>query len=417
MHKQPCTGGVALRGQPRKGGRSDEEALVLGVLIVFAFAMVVAGCGKEEQTTTSAAPTTTALQTTTTRAETTTSAVESTTSTNAQGAWKFTFNTFFPATNKIAIVGEMWQAEITKRTNGAVQFDYLPGASLTAANKVYDGVVTGISDLGFSCITYTPGVFPVMELLDMPNGYPLGYAATMAVNDFYNNFKPAEFDDVHVFCFYATGPQVLFTTKKPVRTLADVKGLVLRSTGVGANIAKLLGAEGYAAPQNEAYELMSKGVIDGSIAPREVLLGWKQAEVVKYVTQCFSIGSVTTMYLVMNKDKWEALPPEIQKVFTDVSQEYIEYWAKVSSAYDYDAMEFFRQQPGREVIDLSEEEGAKWKAAVRPMIDEKLKAIDDATHGYEKYLLDRIAYWTKNAVDEKECSAWVKDNIKSPSAK
>ena len=106
----------------------------------------------------------------------------------------------------------------------------------------------------------------------------------------------------------------------------------------GATIASRLGAEGYAAPQNEAYELMSKGVIDGSIAPREVLAGWKQAEVVNYVTNCFSIGSVTTMYLVMNKDKWDALPPDIQQVFTDVSNEYVEYWAKVSSAYDYDAM-------------------------------------------------------------------------------
>ena len=119
----------------------------------------------------------------------------------------------------------------------------LPGASLTAANKVYDGVVTGISDLGFSCIAYTPGIFPVMELLDMPNGYPLGYAATKAVNDFYNNFKPEEFDKVHVLAFYATGPQVVFTTKKPVKSLEDVKGLVLRSTGVGANIAKALGAD------------------------------------------------------------------------------------------------------------------------------------------------------------------------------
>ena len=119
-------------------------------------------------------------------------------------------------------------------------------------------------------------------------------------------------------------------------------------------IAKALGAEGYAAAQNEAYELMSKGVIDGSIAPREVLLGWKQAEVVKYVTNCFSIGSITTMYLVMNKDKWDALPPDVQQVFTDVSNEYIEYWAKVVlGATTTTPWSSSRQQPGREVIDLS----------------------------------------------------------------
>lgn len=371
-----------------------KRALTFGLVLVVILAMGLVACGDED------------------------AAEGGDGSSYAEGTWKFTFNTFFPATNNIAIVGEMWQAEITKRTNGAVQFEYLPGASLTAANKVYDGVVTGISDIGFSCIAYTPGVFPIMELLDYPIGYPQGYVDTMVVNDFYNEFKPAEFDDVHVFCFYGTGPQVFFTTDTPVKTLEDAKGLVIRSTGVGATIAGLLGAEGYAAAQNEAYELLSKGVIDGSIAPREVLLGWKQAEVVKYVTQAFSIGSITTMYMVMNKDKWAELPADIQKVFDEVTAESIEYWAKVSSAYDYDAMVFFKEQPEREVIDLAEEEAAKWKVAVRPMIDEKLAALKTAGFDgdYETFLLERIEHWSDAAVAEEECSAWVKENIKSPSA-
>ncbi len=108
-----------------------KKALILGLVLVFALAMGVAACGEEEETTTTAAPETT---TTTAAPETTTTAAPetTTTSTYAAGQWKFTFNTFFPATNNIAIVGEMWQAEITKRTNGAVEFEYLPGASLTA---------------------------------------------------------------------------------------------------------------------------------------------------------------------------------------------------------------------------------------------------------------------------------------------
>lgn len=186
--------------------------------------------------------------------------------------YKFTYNNFFPPTHNNSILAEMWINEIQKRTNGAVQIAYLPGASLTAANKVYDGVVSGISDIGFSVVAYTLGRFPATELIDLPHGYPSGYAATKASNDYYNNFKPAEFNDVHVFYFYATGPQVVFTTKKPVAKLEDLKGLVLRSTGIGASIATALGASGYAAAQNEALELMNKGVIDGSIAPREVLL-------------------------------------------------------------------------------------------------------------------------------------------------
>lgn len=401
------------------------KALIVGLVLVLAVAMGLAACGEDEETTTTAAaPATTAATTATTAAQqqTTTTAAAQTTTTSgyAEGTWKFTFNTFFPATNNIAIVGEMWQAEITKRTNGAVQFEYLPGASLTKANAVYDGVVTGISDLGFSVFAYTMGTHPVMEFLDYPLGYPQGFVNTMVVNDFYKEFKPAELDDVQLLALYGTGPQVLFTTKKPVKTLADAKGLVIRSTGVGATIAGLLGAEGYAAAQNEAYELLSKGVIDGSIAPREVLLGWKQGEVVKYVTQAFSIGSITTMFLVMNKDKWAELPPDIQQIFTDVSTEYTEHWAKVASAYDYDAMENFKSlADGREVIDLPEAEAAAWKTTIRPMIDEYLATLKTGgnTGDYEAFVLERIDYWMQNAVSEAECSAWVKENVKSPSAK
>ena len=57
--------------------------------------------------------------------------------------YKFTYNNFFPPTHNNSILAEMWINEIQKKTNGAVQISYLPGASLTAPPKVYDGVVTG----------------------------------------------------------------------------------------------------------------------------------------------------------------------------------------------------------------------------------------------------------------------------------
>jgi TRAP-type C4-dicarboxylate transport system substrate-binding protein len=154
-------------------------------------------------------------------------------------AIKLTYNNFFPPTHNNSILAEMWINEIQKRTNGAVTFSYLPGASLTASNKVYDGVVSGISDIGFSVVAYTPGRFSATELIDLPHAYACGYVATMVSNDFYKQFKPAEFKDVQVFYFYATGPQVLFTTKKQVSKLEDLKGMVLRSTGIGAGSLRL----------------------------------------------------------------------------------------------------------------------------------------------------------------------------------
>ncbi len=389
-----------------------KRVLLLGLVLVFALGVVLAACGSGEETT-STSPPTTAGPATTGGASTT---APSTAMTYPAGKWKFTFNTFFPATNKIAIVGEMWMAEITKRTNGAVTFEYLPGASLTAANKVYDGVVTGISDLGFSVFAYTPGIFPVMDLLDYPNGYPAGYVDTHVVNDYFQKFKPAELGKVHPLAFYGTGPQLILTVKKPVKTLEDLKGMVIRSTGVGAAIAKALGAEGYAAAQNEAYELMSKGVIDGSLAPREVLAGWKQAEVVKYVTNCFSVGSITSMYLIMNNDKWNSLPADVQQVFTDVSTEYVEYWAKVASALDANGVAALKAQPGREIIDLGPDEAGKWATAIKPIVDKKIADMKAAglNDDYSAFIAERIKYWTQNQVSEADCLTWVDANVKAP---
>ena len=90
---------------------------------------------------------------------------------------------------------------------------------------------------------------------------------------------------------------------------------------------------------------------------------------------------------------------------------------KVGSAYDYDAMAFFAEQPGRESIELSADESVAWAESVRPMIDEKNTALKDGgfADDYEGFLLDRISYWSENQVSEEECSAWVKENIKSPS--
>jgi len=387
------------------------------VAILLVISLILLGCGQSASPTTSAPPATTGAPVTTPAQATTTA--PSTTAPTSPAApsktYKFTYSNFFPPTHLNSIAAELWIKEINTRTNGAVQIEYFPGGSLTPANKIYDGVTTGISSIGMSVISYTPGRFPASELVEMPHGYKSGYVATMVANDFYKQFKPAEFNDVHVLYFHAHGPGVVFTTKTPVRKLEDLKGLVLRSTGVGASIATALGASGYAAAQNEAYELLSKGVIAGSLSPREVLQGWKQAEVVNYVTNCLDVGYTANMFVVMNKAQWDSLPPDIQKVFTDVSEEWIETHARVWTHYDKSAMDYFMTFPNREVIDLSPDESARWVAQVRPLVD---KYISDITakglpgNEMEQYLAERVKFWNEKTPPEDEVSKWVTDNVK-----
>lgn len=327
---------------------------------------------------------------------------------------KLTYADFFPPTNWNSILAKQWCDEINSRSEGWVEITYYPAGQLAAANKIADAIETGIADIGMSVVSYTMGRFPASELVEMPHNYPDGWTATKAAWDFMNEFDLAEWDNYHLLYFHAHGPQVIYTTKKPVRTLDDLQGLVIRSTGIGAKIVEALGAEGYAASQGDAYELLSKGTIDGSFTPREPLKGWKQAEVVNYVTGTYAIGSTAGFFVAMNKAKWDALPKDIQKIFTDVSKEWVEKHGMSWTAYDKAAIDLFLSMPGKELIELNDTEMARFVAAVQPALQaymEERSAKGLPVDEYEEYLKDRVAYWADRAPSEEECLEWAEENI------
>lgn len=282
---------------------------------------------------------------------------------------RLSYSNFFPPTHIHSQLAEQWCKEVEKRTNGKVVIDYYPGCTLTKANQCYDGVVEGISDIGMSCLAYTRGRFPVMAAVDLPLGYTSGTQATAIANAVVAKFKPAEFDDVKPLYFHAHGPGLLFTAEKPVRTLDDIKGLKIRATGNSAKLVKALGGTPVAKPMPENYQLLQKGVVDGSMHPIESNKGWKLGEVVKFCTESVPVGYTTTMFAVMNKDKWAQLDPETQAIIEQINAE----WSvKHGAAWDEaDAIgRQFLLDKGGKVLPLEAEEAKAWVKAAQPVMDE-----------------------------------------------
>ena len=282
-----------------------------------------------------------------------------------------TYSIFFPATHAQAKAGETWAKEIEKRTGGKVKINIFAGGSLTPADQCFDGVVQGISDIGMSCFAYTRGRLPLLEALDLPMGYPSGMVATLVANDFVKKMNPKELSDVKVLYLHAHGPGLLHT-QKPVSKMADIKGMKIRSTGLYAKIVESLGGVSVAMPQGGTYEALQKGVVQGTLAPMETLKGWKQAQVVKYTTDCTNIGYTTAMFVVMNKKKWEALPKDVQKVFDEVSNEWIAVAGKAWDEADAEGYKYSAEL-GNKVIKLSGKEQAKWAKAVKPVTENYIK--------------------------------------------
>ncbi|CAN2040968.1 TRAP-type transport system periplasmic protein [Candidatus Magnetomoraceae bacterium gMMP-15] len=306
------------------------------------------------------------------------------------------YSIFFPPGHGQCKAGMDWAGEIEKKTNGRVKVTVFPGGTLTKANQCYDGVVTGISDLGMSCFAYTRGRFPVMEALDLPIGYHDGLSATRVANEFYKKFLPKELSKVKILYLHAHGPGRLHT-QEPVRVLEDLNKMKIRSTGLSAKLVKVLGGVPVAMSQGSTYESLQKGVVEGTFGPIEVLKGWRQAEVIKYTTDCYDIGYTTSMFVVMNLAKWKKLPADIQKIFEDVSNEWIDIHGRAWNNLDEEGWKYTLSR-GNQIISLSKEESARWKQAVKPIINEYIdktekkgltgkKYIEQLSHFIEKHMV------------------------------
>ncbi|MCK5696074.1 MAG: TRAP transporter substrate-binding protein [Desulfobacula sp.] len=291
---------------------------------------------------------------------------------NATAKTQFTYANFFPPTHIQSILAESWCKKVEKRTNGEIVIKYFPAGTLTKGPQTYDGVVQGIADIGMTVLAYSRGRFTIASGIDLPLGYKSGVQATAVANAVLNKFQPKEFNDSKIMFLHGHGPGLIHTRDKAVSTMAGLKGLKLRGTGTSGLVAAVLGASPVGKSMRECYQMLQKGVVDGSLHPVEANKGWKLGEVVNFLIENYSTAYTTTFAVFMNKDKWNKLSPATQKTIKDINAEWSVKHGEAWDEADKLGLEFFISQGGK-VVSLSDAESKKWEAAVAPVIDGYIK--------------------------------------------
>ncbi|MGI6449678.1 MAG: TRAP transporter substrate-binding protein [Desulfitobacteriia bacterium] len=285
---------------------------------------------------------------------------------------------FFPANHPAETeLIQPWSKEIAEATEGRVIITSYPSQTLLQADGIYDGVVSGIADLGLSCFSYTRGSFPVLEVFELPGiVYANSQAASKTAWEGIKELNPKEVQDSKLLMVFTTGPGDLYT-KLPVRTLNDLQGLQIRATGLSAKTLEALGAVPVAMAQSEAYESLAKGVVQGNLGPIEVLQGWKQAEVTDYLTLTPFLYN-TLFFVSMNINQWNSLDSQDQEAIERISEKYfaevaIELWDSQNES----ALKYAVDEKGMTVINLSPEEQAKWISQVKPIQDNYVAQMNE----------------------------------------
>ena len=307
---------------------------------------------------------------------------------------------FFPGPTLQSKTLEQFCRDLEKRTNGQVKVDYFTGGSLLKAPAMFDGVVNGIADIGYAHVYYTSGRMPVIEACGLPVGFPTGWVASQAFNDFYQEFQPKDFDKVKILWMNASPGTSITTAKKPIRKLEDLKGLTIRAPGIAGEVIKALGGTPAPTPMIEVYDAIAKGVIDGETSNFETLAAFRFAEVVKYTTSVWQINNLYPFYCAMNKKTYNKLPPEIQTIFDKLVGEYKERYIMMWNAIDF-LGKGFGLKKGVEFIELPASELPRWQNAVKPAIDVYVKRMTgkgfskSEVNGWISFLKERSDFWAK----------------------
>jgi TRAP-type C4-dicarboxylate transport system substrate-binding protein len=282
------------------------------------------------------------------------------------GPVTLSYANFPPAPTFPCVQMERWKTEVEKRTNGQVAIKTYPGGTLLGAKEMMDGVIAGQADIGNLCMAYQPGRFIVTNATSLPLGIPDARTGSLVLWELYKKYKPEAFGQVKVLTMFTTAPANIMS-KTPVRSLADIQGMDLRASGGAAQILKAWGANQVGMPMSATPEALQKGVVQGLFSSLEVMKDLKFAESCRYVTMTDTV--IYPFAVVMNMDRWQALPADVQKVMEDLATEQAEWTGTYMDQHVKDSMEWSVKEHNVEVIHLDAKAKAAW--------DQKLQFITE----------------------------------------
>ena len=216
-----------------------------------------------------------------------------------------------------------WAAEVEKATGGRVKIEFTT-TSLGAPPRQFDLVRDGVADFAMGVHGYTPDRFILAQVAELPflsdSAEALSvalwrlHASTFAAKDEYKGTK--------LIGLMTHGPGSIWSPKAPIRSLADLKGLKVRSGGGMQNeIVAKLGAAVVAAPAPQTYEILSRGVADATLFTNDAVGSFGLGKLLRYNTRVPGGLFNTSFFVVANEGKWSAISAEDRAAIDKISGE------------------------------------------------------------------------------------------------
>ncbi len=277
----------------------------------------------------------------------------------------FHLNHFMPAVHPLNVnMLEPMAAEVKEKTEGRVEIVVHPGNALAAPGDTYDAVVSGVAGMGFVLPAYTPGRFPMSQILEYPFMFTSSLQANLTAAEMTPMLREYEYTDTELLWF---GGSDLghFLLKKEIKTLDDLKGVKLRSPGpIYNDVIEKIGGVEVSLPVSDLYDAMDRGIVDGTVMAPSALLSFRLMEVTDQIVELNMYA--TPFIFFANKDLWAKVSDADKKVIMDIVATFPERIGKQYDAEVAHAMGLAKEK-GKNVYQLSAADMAKFHSIVDPM--------------------------------------------------
>jgi TRAP-type mannitol/chloroaromatic compound transport system substrate-binding protein len=249
--------------------------------------------------------------------------------------------------------------KMSELSGGRFKVEVYPGGALGNALKVPETVKNGIAECGHTWMGYDWGKDPTTVLF---GGYAGSFDTERMLHWLYQaggvemqrQFRE-ETADIISFPLAARTAEAFLHSRKAVKSLADLKGLKLRTAGAWLDMAKDLGAAPVTTAGADVYPMLERGAIDATewgTMYENISMGFHK--IAKFIIYPGVHQPTAPFELAINKQAWAKLAPADQKlVETAARLVTLDFWMKVGHE-DAKALDFFKKA-GNTLIELDPE--------------------------------------------------------------
>jgi len=270
-----------------------------------------------------------------------------------------------------------WSEQLEKGSGGRIAVKRFPSAQMGPTPQHYDFARTGQADVTWFLHGGTPGRFPLTEIVNLPFMVGSAEIGVKVLNDSQLRAKylDAEHKGVKILMLLTHQPGGPHTTRKPIRTLDDFKGLRLRfASPTVRDFVQALGATPVGVQPTDVSDQLQKGTLDGAFMDYGGAgIAFKLGGIIKYSTELYSY--VTSFGIAMNEDFWNKLPPDLKKLVTDSVTGREKEVGQAWDALDVPGKKFL-VDGGAEAIRFSAAESARVRKIGAEVSEAKIKELE-----------------------------------------